>query len=365
VDRLEFGERLAGVVEEARRITAPLIIEDLPEPITLRVWLNHSHGAPEPARYEINRTPAEAADLLWRDGLVPDWVNVGVGSETGTVTVVDLICSGDLRPADRDPFHVVGPPQPLSGESPFSIHETFDVHDAADVRRLTEVAGWVRFLYISTDLPVEIPSGVMVLNGWRGPLGACTGPRSVGVVAGSDFAVSADDLLSAADSLRLVDLPDRPWGMATLRTATPNLTSLTLSAADGLWVDGTLPQGLRDLALVGDRLVGTITLPAGLESLRLQFDEIDLAQIQGDQPISSVTLRATPITEEQAVTAVTRWQPNGLDLVDCGLDEALIRIAMLRPGMGLMPRIGVHGPPAPSEYDEFVIQLSENGGPGR
>ncbi|MFD1365854.1 hypothetical protein [Actinoplanes sichuanensis] len=362
MDRREFGERLAEVIEEARRRTAPQIIEDLPEPVTLRVWLNHSYGAPEPARHEINRTPAEAADLLWRDGLVPRWVNVGVAGETGTVTFIDLVCSGDLRPADRDPFHVVGPPLPPSGERPFSIHHTFEVHDATDARRLTEVADRVRFLDIFTDLPVEIPAGVTVLNGWRGSLGACTGPHHLELVAGSGFAVAADELLPVADSLHLVNLPDRPWGMATLRTATPNLTSLTLTAPGGLWVEGPLPAGIRRLTLAGDHLVGTISLPAGLEFLRLEFNEIDLAQIQGDQPIRSVTLRRSPITEEQAVTVVTRWQPDGLDLVDCGLDEALIRIAMLRPGMGLMPG-RLYGPQPWSEYDEYVIRLPESDEP--
>jgi hypothetical protein len=69
---------------------------------------------------------------LWRDGHVPQWINVAVLTETGTETIVELLCCGRftadetrLYPVDegRPPFHVLSPMLPPSYDGGrFSIH---------------------------------------------------------------------------------------------------------------------------------------------------------------------------------------------------------------------------------------------------
>jgi hypothetical protein len=369
VDRDQFEQHLTSAVGEAYRIAAGMLIDDLPEPITLRVLLNHSYGSPEPPAVEEDRSPAEAADLLWRDGLAPRWVNVAVRDETGSVTIVELLCSGDYLPADRNPFVACSPNLPPSGETPFSLHHHLVVADEASLRRLGEVAHRVRYLKIATDLPVDVPPGVEYLWDQRMASTPAEGPpglRWLTLTAAADFAVTADRVLPHLERLEIEKLPDRAWGMNLLRAVTPQLTELALFAPAGFWADGPLPAGTRHVKISGERLVGSLELPPALESLNLHFTEglDDLARVEGDQRIEYVSLRDTPVTEPLAAEAVRRWRPRRLNLSGCGLDEAaLIRIAMLGPGMELLPTTGVHGPAALTGYENVVIRLPGSDAP--
>jgi hypothetical protein len=371
VDRDRFEEHLTAAVEEAHRFAAGMLIDDLPEPVTLRVLLNHSYGSPEPPAVEEGRSPAEAAGLLWRDGLAPRWVNVAVRDETGSATIIELLCSGDYVPAGRNPFEVRGPDLPPSGEKPFSLRHWFVVADEVAIRRLAEVADRVRYLTIAADLPVDVPPGVEYLWDQRQASALAGGParlRTLGVTAAADFAVTADRVLPHLERLEIEKLPDRAWGMNLLRAVTPELTELALFAPAGFWAEGPLPAGTRHVKISGERLVGSLELPPALESLNLHFTEglDDLARVEGDQRIAYVSVRDTPLTGRQAAEVVRRWRPRRLDLTGCGLDEAaLIRIAMLRPGMDLLPQSGMHGPPAMSGYENVVIRLAGSDAPER
>ena len=78
---------------------------------------------------------AEVARKLWRDGFVPEWINVAVSGEDGVRTLVRLDCCGRYSASPRlmyhvregyAPFHVLGPPVPPGFVS--ADGSKFDLH---------------------------------------------------------------------------------------------------------------------------------------------------------------------------------------------------------------------------------------------
>jgi hypothetical protein len=142
-----FAARLDRAAEAAWSLAGRLVVEELPPRLVFRVRLNRSYdgNAPRPGelRFPADGAVDRAAELsscdsatvveeLWRDGYVPQWIDVAVVDETGETTVVELICCGRFVDDDerlyhsgegRPPFHVVSPvlPHPYDG-SPFSLH---------------------------------------------------------------------------------------------------------------------------------------------------------------------------------------------------------------------------------------------------
>ncbi len=83
-----------------------------------------------PEDYEEEAPTTTSADevtaLLWRDGFVPEWINVTVSHEDGERTHIKLECCGRYSALPqmmyhiregRPPFHVLGPPVPPGFEN--------------------------------------------------------------------------------------------------------------------------------------------------------------------------------------------------------------------------------------------------------
>lgn len=145
-------------------------------PLLFRVRVNQSydHSDPRPGEVRfpedsardramaLSRCDADTAIAeLWRDGRVPEWVNVAVVDETGMATVIEIVCCGRFTD-DEDrlynaaegvpPFHVLGPMLPASHDgTPFGIHHRVECWDRSDADRLTGVAAAVCSLTLTTD----------------------------------------------------------------------------------------------------------------------------------------------------------------------------------------------------------------------
>lgn len=72
-------------------------------------------------------------EILWRDGLVPEWINLSVISEQSTYTLIEVLACGRFTDNEKllyhinegyPPFHVLGPTLPPLHENGvrFSIH---------------------------------------------------------------------------------------------------------------------------------------------------------------------------------------------------------------------------------------------------
>lgn len=368
MDRNLFTEWLRQAAEGARQLAAPSLVEQLPAQLILLVRFNMSYGdrsfPSDDGRVE--RLPAgRATDLLWRDGRVPEWIDVAVTSETGTATVVELTCCGRYTVPAGSPFHVVGPVLPPADRRPFSIHHDFEVRCADDLRRLAEVADRVRRLFIDTDLPVPVPAGVRLVRDGRCPHGSLApyagraDLRILQIQAPGHFVLDGAPI-PALTALQIRALPPRPWGMGALRALTPALTQLTLTAAGPLWAEGHIPAGVREIELTGTHLQGTAHLPPKLDALGLHLAEglPDTALLTGVHRVKHLSLRGTPVEPALVEALITRLSPSRVDLTHTGLAPTLLdHWESTHPGIELLPR---RGPLPPSAYDGITIQLSQS-----
>lgn len=81
-------------------------------------------------------------DLLFRDGMVPEWINLTVTHEHGGRTFVEALCCGRFTANEAllyharegyPPFHVLGPSIPPGVEAPacqrYSLYRSMELHD--------------------------------------------------------------------------------------------------------------------------------------------------------------------------------------------------------------------------------------------
>ena len=133
LSRKAFGENMLSAARHALEFARTLVVNDLPDKLRYVVYLGASYDG-NPLEDREQTFPDDYADrqrcffdsdevveLLWREGKVPEWINVSVESEDGEYTLIRLECCG--RYSDdvnhiyhahegRAPFQVLGPPAP-------------------------------------------------------------------------------------------------------------------------------------------------------------------------------------------------------------------------------------------------------------
>lgn len=132
MDREQFTKNLRQAVEYSVRFAQDLVIQTLPVLIALRVYVNCSYdGNPlvgDEVVFPDESEPRgcfrgpwsadEVVEFLWRNGRVPEWIDVAVEDEDGTTTCVGLTCCGRFTATEANlyhrnggipPFHVVSP----------------------------------------------------------------------------------------------------------------------------------------------------------------------------------------------------------------------------------------------------------------
>lgn len=142
ISRAAFEKNLESASSYALEFARTLVINDLPDGIRYVVLLGASYDESQleegeytfPEDYEHRERcfyrVSDIVDLLWRNGKVPEWVNVFVESATQEYTNIKLECCGRFSDKveymyhaheGRAPFHVLGPPMPVGGD--FSSQE--------------------------------------------------------------------------------------------------------------------------------------------------------------------------------------------------------------------------------------------------
>ncbi len=133
MDQEHFAKNLREAVEHAVRFARDHVIQVLPDAIALRVYANCSYdGNPlvgdevvfpnDTQPQGIFRGPwtvDEAVIFLWRDGRVPEWIDVAVEDEDGKTSYAGLRCCGRFTAVEENlyhrnggipPFHILSPP---------------------------------------------------------------------------------------------------------------------------------------------------------------------------------------------------------------------------------------------------------------
>jgi hypothetical protein len=133
VSKGSFQRNLTAAVIHAIEFARQLVTDDLPDRIKYVLRLGSSYDSsaleegeqtyPEdyskPIRYF--EKSEDVVNFLWRNGKVPEWINVSVDSKTAVHTNIKLECCGRFSNRiehiyhaheGRAPFHVLGPPVP-------------------------------------------------------------------------------------------------------------------------------------------------------------------------------------------------------------------------------------------------------------
>jgi hypothetical protein len=360
-----------------------MVSEDLPPPTVFRLRLNQSYDAFPPApgevRFPLDGTRDRARAFrscdaaivvaeLWRDGHIPEWVNIAVVDETGTATVIDVVCCGRFTNDDSrlyhieegtPPFHVLSPVLPPRHDgAPFSIHARSECWDSGDLEHLRVVAGRVWSFTLRTDQfddrgLVELPElpNVEVFEHRACTLGAdalsafARFPRlrvlRLDLAERSTFVADAGEhRLEALHDLTIGNLPPRPWGLERLAVNAPWVSRLHLSTDTALWL-GAFPSSVRDVHIGGTQVAGSARLPAYLDSLTIRLtdgtdDEI-ATLLDAVAEVRTLSLRGTPVSDAILAT-LERYDLERLNLVDTAVTSAaLARLRTQNSSLRLLP----------------------------
>jgi hypothetical protein len=385
VDRDVFAARFIASAEATWSFARDVVAEELPAALLFRVRLNQSFDGypPEPGevRFPQDSVRHRAAALskcdartvvaeLWRAGRVPEWINLSVIGETGTATVIEVVCCGRFTDDETrlyhvgegaPPFHVLGPALPPQHDgTPFSIHRRTECWDRADALHLAASASHVWSFDLHTDtfdhqllaaLP-EMPNveifehHLCILTG--NAMSAFTRfPKlrhlRLRLSAPDAFRVDADRLsLNTVTDLTINNLPSHPWGHGALAEAAPAVSSVNYSAAGTLWLDGIPGPAVRNMTFTAAEIGGSIRLPASLDQLTIHLrqgtDEDVATLLSNVRDLQSLNLRGTPVTDA-IIPVLGRYDLRRLDLVDTATTTtALSRLRANHPGIDVYPR---------------------------
>ena len=374
-----FAEHFRDAVVASKEIARFIVDERLPSADCFRLRLSRSdHRIPLLADEVLFQESSvdghdrsslcgrlEAVLLLWRNGAVPEWVNIRVAGVTRTATVFDIIFSerfttnGSLlyhRDGGVPPFNVLEPDAPIGREPgrSFSLYERSVCTTQGDLDVLGDHANKVHQLEISgaflddetlRSLPalpnlylIELSGGVI-----RGPGMAALDkhPRlewlRMRLERPAEFEIPMIPDLSSLTSIRLENLPSRPWGCERLITHCPNLDSICLRSLGCLFITRVFPRALKSLSLSGTRIDGDTELPERLTDLRIHLDgaaEVDLdLLLRNVERVSHLSLGKTPVSDPFVNRLVARMD-NLRTLQVSGVSKELRRhLATQRPNL--------------------------------
>jgi hypothetical protein len=391
VERETLADRLRQAAESTRDFSQGFVLEELPDDLLFRVRLNSSYDRnplrdgevlfPEDSSYEravdLRLCEAEAVvDALWRDGRVPEWINLSPIGCTDSATILEVLSCGRFTDDERllyhqdaglPPFHVLGPNLPpryeQTNRARFSIHRKFECWDSQDLARLRLVHEKVWSLRLCTDefdgdalaeLP-ELPA-MEILEHRRcsmvpDPISAVSRFGQLRTLRArfTEAAQPMIDPASAAPSLESVafeNLPSLEWGFARLAQSAPTASRVELHSAGALRLDGPFGRNVVSISLTAERVEGQVQLPAILDSLSVHFRKIDdkgLEQLlTGVLRIKALHLRETPTGDQLALSLPGRFGLEFVDLVNTGVSRETVDLIVRRsPDLRILPNYKV------------------------
>jgi hypothetical protein len=383
MDREIFGQRFLEAATLALDYGRTYIEEPLPGALRFRVFLNSAHGGPaspdevlfpEDSKLILqtkNLSAAEVVKLLWRDDLVPEWVDLCVAGATAATTIVDVLVCGRFTSdesrfcqvrAGQSLLHASGVALPAAHDKTrkLSIYLASSCWSQDELERVRTNARKVEVLELCgpafTDGIVAslafpkltvLSMAHAVLEGRGLALlenvpSLCTLRIKLENADAFDFGhLSIAKVLTTA-SFR--GLPRALRGLARMPSALPAVTDLTLGGSSEE-VDAELDMPnvgalTLDLPGVPDWVVPSRTLRS-LHVHAAQADDAAVLALLERCPsmLETVGLRGTPVTDAIFSALGRLDRLTYLDVVDTGVGrEALVRFARARPKLTYLPR---------------------------
>ncbi len=386
MDRQTFAERFRHAARRARDFAQTFLAEKLPSELRFRLKLNASYdgnplhagerlfpqdGDPRRRRATANLDEAGALAAFWRDGLVPEWIDLSVVGVSGTATLVGALVCGRFTADDgllyhQDegyaPFHVLGPSLPtgyLEGQR-FSIHESAQAWEPDELALAAPHADRVRALELCGEafddaaiaqLPAFPDLRVLALSATRvrGPglrslaEFPCLETLHLNLLEAAPLDVGEAPLLPALRNLLVMPAPAGPWGFGRWVERLPGLEWLQLTAAGELFLDGRLPAQMTSVSLSGMRLLGAPRLCQRAEDLSLEFWGMGQAELEALlEPVRAVeelSLRRCAVGDAFAGRVAARFHLHRLDLRDTQVSPSGLRdLRAAHPRLRTLPR---------------------------
>jgi hypothetical protein len=132
MDRDLFVENLKLATKSCYDCAVSIVIDHLPKPIRYIIRPNASYDGnpleddevvfPEDThRPEVGapRDESQVVEFFWRDGKVPEWIDLMVIDYDEQFTYVELMACGRFTAGNKHLYHTHGGMQPFSAKSPF------------------------------------------------------------------------------------------------------------------------------------------------------------------------------------------------------------------------------------------------------
>jgi hypothetical protein len=390
MDRETFADRFRRAAQRARDFAQSFLEEELPPQLRFRLELNASYDGnplhaserlfpadsdPRRRRAVSNLDEAGALAAFWRDGLVPEWVDLSVVGVTGAATLVGALTCGRFTADDgllyhRDegyaPFHVLGPSLPggyIEGQR-FSIHDSVQAWEPDELALAARPADRVRALELCGEafddaaiaqLPAFPNLKVLALSATRvhgpGLRGLAGFPLletlHLNPLEAAPLDVGDAPMLRALRNLLVMPAPAVPWGFGRWVERLPGLEWLQLTAPGELFLDGRLPRQMTSVSLSGTRLLGEPCLCERTEDLSLQFPGLSEAELDALlEPVRAVeelSLRKSAVGDAFAQRIAERFDLRRLDVRETQVSQNGLRdLRAAHPRLRTRPR-----PPSP------------------
>jgi hypothetical protein len=399
MDRTIFAERLRAASVAARDFARSYILEPLPDEMLFRVRLNQSYDK-NPLHTDerlysedsalnftdkLTRcTEAEVVDLLLRDGRVPEWADVAVAAETGSHTIMRLLCCGRFTDNEHllyhakegwPPFHAVSPALPLEYQNGqrFSIYSRSEVLSLNDVEMLKPHRDRVWFLELRgpacddltlSGLP-QFPEMQVLDLAYTATTGSGLSaldrqPKlrvlKVFVLQTQPLDIERLPPLPLLNTLMVWNAPSLTFDFGNQLPKLPSLNYLDLQIKGVLKLDGSLPDSMSTMRLRASELMGTLKCSKQVEHLSLQFnggDEAELANfLRLTKGVKFLNLSTTPVSDAFIKDLVDRWPLEYLEISGTKVSEELTaQLVQLRPKLRVfhhktMTKDGSASPPS-------------------
>ncbi len=390
MDKSVFTSRFSSAAARAREFAQTLVKESLPQQMLFHLFLNNSCDVGASDEFKLfpedsfrtvhlqRLTAQQVVDELWRNGLVPQWVDLSVIGETGVSTLVGVLACGRFtsdekrlyRPLNEEygyaPFQVKSPVLPVGyvDGQPFSIYNRCTCWSSEDLVRAQLHAAEIWSLDLNGPMfddvlleemqpafpAVEIIQLCQTRISGRGLfwLRNCPRLRVLNVYCGDTSSLDITGLPEAPrlTSLSIAGVRGRLLGVRDLASACTALQDLYLSLGQDISADGELHlHGLANLSLTAPRLPAWLKV-RGLTTLHLHCAQATTAEVcamldRMTESLTSVDLSGTPVTDEVFMSLGRIANLGYVNLVDTEVTSAaLTAFVRVRPQLKYHRQVG-------------------------
>lgn len=379
-----FVEHFHAAAVAAVSLARQFVLEDLSDKLIFRVQLNQSHDSnlrPDQKVYPEDSTPQRAQELhrchgekvfnaLWRDGTVPEWVDVAVGGQTASETVIELRCCGRFTGEESCLYHQQGGMPPFSVHSPalppgYKPGQPFSIWHRLAAGRLDEIELAMPHLHKVRSLAVfgsqfddsklaslPVLPNVEIIELKESPTNGeglhslSRYPRlrvlRIDLANPEDFDLKDASVSPSIEVLDILHLPSRSCGLEGFLGRFLALRWLTLTSDGSISFDGSISGTPDFLTIAGENIIGAAALPREVGHLALHLSKAtpsDLSRLlHRVAKVRALSLIRTPVDDRLAEELVCRLKPDYVNLAHTKVSTDCIRhLRRMYPSIRIFP----------------------------